>query len=195
MSNDVVLVCGSQAEDEVCDRNRLKPVLTQGMLTAVPARPTDVSSATGMPMDNLQGVYHNPAYGDLVLCAAPSTSPLGIPPSSAEDAKCREVMANHPFDAHQLVSPSTYVGHYEGNNTMYLRFSHVQDTTYVVSLGQVFPQAGAKLPAMYSTWTAIISSEGIAYNAIAWEPGLGLSAVVLDKDDVNGTAGVWFDRM
>jgi hypothetical protein len=162
------------------------------MLTAVPARPTDLSAATGMPMHNLQGVYHNPAYGDLVLCAAPSASPLGIPPSSAEDAKCREVLANHPFDPQQLVAPSTYVGHYEGNNTMYLRFSHVQDGMHSVSIGQVFPQTGAKLPAIYNTWTALVSTEGIAYGGKAWESGWG---AVSDRDDLKRTAEVWFERL
>jgi hypothetical protein len=144
---------------------------------------------------NLQGIYHNPAYGNLILCAAPLPTPIGIPPSSTLDAECREIMANHPFDAHQLVAPSTYVGHYEGNSTMYLRFSPVQDTTYSVSLGQVFPQTGEKLPATYNTWTAMISAEGIAYSGNAWEMGLDVVAAVLDKDDLRGTAGVWFDRM
>jgi hypothetical protein len=143
----------------------------------------------------LQGIYRSAAYGDVVLCAAPSPSQLESPPLYSEtDVKCREIMSNHPFDGRQLSAPATYVGHYDGSNTMYLRFSHVNGSRYSVSLGQVFPQTGEKLPSIYGTWEAFISPDGIAYGGNAWGAGLGVAASVLDPSDMQRTAEVWFDK-
>ncbi|KAJ9096125.1 hypothetical protein QFC20_006500 [Naganishia adeliensis] len=178
---------------------RMKPLLTQGMLPSAPRRQLALETPSEIPNANFQGIYHNPAYGNLVLCAAPLPSSIGIPPSSKVDVKCRQIMSNHPFSARQLSAPATYVGHYEGPDTMYLRFSHVNASRYSASLGQVFPQTGEKLPSTYGTWDAVISPDGIAYDGNPWGAPTGqltgLAAMGLDSGGLRRIAEVWFDKM
>lgn len=174
----------------------MKPLLSQALSNSSPTGHLAPESGRKIPSESLQGIYHNKAYGHLTLCAAPLPSPLGIPPSGSKvDARCRKIMSNHPFESRQLSAPSTYIGHFGGSNTMYLRFSHTNGSTFSVSTGQVFPQARASLPAIYGTWDAIISLEGIGYTGGSWEAGPGVAERVIREGDLEGTAEVWFDKV
>jgi hypothetical protein len=171
-------------------RTRMKPLLTKRLLAAIPPGRSATAAPSGMSNGEAQGIYYNQGYGPLTLCAAHS-----FPSHTAVDDKCRHILSAQPFEADQLSEVSSYVGHYDGSNTMYLRFSHINGSSYGVSLGQAFPKTSSGLSAMYGAWEAAISAKGIGYTGNAWGTGSGVAERLIDRDDLQGTAEVWFDRM
>jgi hypothetical protein len=94
----------------------------------------------GLPHIDLTGTYYNAGYGTGVLCSVHSSSP-----------SCKSVL-----DAFRSIDPSLSTStdlfaSWETLLSTHLRFTHTNDSKYLISAGSIYPQGYGKNTTAFST--------------------------------------------
>ncbi|KAJ9118536.1 hypothetical protein QFC22_003755 [Naganishia vaughanmartiniae] len=145
---------------------------------------------------DIQGTYYNEAYGRITLCLA-----SGLPNvNSKTPSECKRTLADHPFDLSTDITDDAtsprFIARFGQTSTMYLLFSHKNESSFIASMGMIFPQTDARMPSIYWYWDAIFAKEGLAFAGNAWGAGLGVKHSTPWADGgLKKNAEVWFDKV
>jgi len=142
----------------------------------------------GAPDVDLTGTYCNAGYGTAVLCSVRSSSP-----------SCKTVL-----DAFRSIDPSlspnsTSADLFASWDTIistHIRFTHINDSQYLISAGSIYPQGYGKNTTAFSTLTPIATAEFVAKNkksvGFGWNNIGENGDVTLQQTRVEETSEVWF---
>jgi hypothetical protein len=137
---------------------------------------------------DLTGTNNNAGYGTGVLCSVHSTSP-----------SCKSVLdAFRSIDPSSLSPKSTSTDLFASWVMLFsthIRFTHTNDSNYLISAGSIYPQGYGKNTTAFSTLFPVATAEFVVQNGKA--VGLGWNNIIDDggvkrSGSVEETSEVWF---
>jgi hypothetical protein len=189
---DIVL---NAAEKAFGSRNSSSPSSSPPTTTTVTRRsnllsPRHAGVAPRADDADLTGTYYNAGYGTGMLCSAHSTSP-----------SCKSVLdAFRSIDPSSLSPKSTSTDLFASWVTLFsthIRFTHTNDSNYLISAGSIYPQGYGKNTTAFSTLVPVATAEFVVQNGKA--VGLGWNNIIDDggvkrSGSVEETSEVWFAK-
>lgn len=156
-----------------------------------PTRPVNASPPE-IPLAIIPGTYRDKAYGEIVICALPtSVNFTGGPP--AESAVCRDTIAHNPFPTADPTIP-TFIARFDKVASNYLLFTHHNGSVFIVTPSTFYPERNETTISQFNSYDAVFTEDGMAFMGNAWGAGPGVEGKDPMVIGVEGAAEVWFAR-
>jgi hypothetical protein len=149
------------------------------------ASPTRGNITSALSPLGLEGRYFNAGYGLSVLCSVLSSSP-----------SCQSVLADFRSVDESLSSNSTDLfASWNGVWATHIRFTHTNDSQYLVSIGTIYPHGYGKNTTSFSTLVPGASAEFVVENKTV--VGFGVSGLdgIQREGPVEEASDVWFVKV